>query len=193
MRKPDPDADAHRAELVGGLAGRVLEVGPGTGANFAFYPEAVTEVVAEEPEPYMRDRARRAAGEAPVPVTVGDAVADALPHADQSFDAVVCSLVLCSVPSQADALAELRRVLRPGGELRFYEHVLARDGRLARTQRTVTPIWRRVSGGCHPDRDTVAAIRAAGFEVERYRHFPFLPTRLVAPVAPHVLGVARRP
>ncbi|MEA2467958.1 MAG: hypothetical protein QOJ57_2084, partial [Thermoleophilaceae bacterium] len=115
----------HRREMLDGLAGRVIELGAGNGLNFAQYPESVTEVVAVEPEPYLRSRADEAAAAAAVPVTVVEGTADRLPAADASFDAAVASLVLCSVPDQARALAELRRVLRPGGELRFYEHVIA--------------------------------------------------------------------
>jgi ubiquinone/menaquinone biosynthesis C-methylase UbiE len=116
---------AHRRETLAGLSGRVLELGAGNGRNFAFYPPEVSEVVAVEPEPYMRERAHEAAAQATARVEVVDAVADALPFPDAGFDAAVASLVLCSVPDQPTALAELRRVIRPGGELRFYEHVHA--------------------------------------------------------------------
>ena len=105
----------HRRTLLAGLAGRVLEVGAGNGLNFAHYPPAVTEVLAVEPEPYLRGLAEVAARQAPVSVRVVDSSADALPAADASMDAAVASLVLCSVPDQARALAELHRVLRPEG------------------------------------------------------------------------------
>src|SRR3954447_17517782 len=108
---------AHRRSALAGLRGRVLEVGAGNGLNFAHYPGTVTEVLAVEPEPYLRGRAVRAAASAPVAVRVVDGVADALPADDGSFDAAVASLVLCSVPSQDRALAEVHRVLLPGGEL----------------------------------------------------------------------------
>ncbi len=114
----------HRRELLAGLSGRVVEVGAGIGSNFAHYPAAVTEVVAVEPEPYLRAKAEHAATAATVKVRVVEGLADALPLADGEADAGVASLVLCSVPDQAEALAELRRVIRPGGELRFYEHVI---------------------------------------------------------------------
>src|SRR5437763_11319327 len=138
-----------RREMLEGVAGRVVEVGAGHGLNFAFYPASVTEVVAVEPEAILRRGAERAAATAPVPVRVVDGVADALPVEDAFFDAGVASLVLCSVPDQAAALAELHRVTRPGGELRFHEHVVARSPRFARAQRVVDPVWTRAAGGCH--------------------------------------------
>jgi ubiquinone/menaquinone biosynthesis C-methylase UbiE len=180
----------HRAELLAGVAGRVVEVGAGNGLNFAHYPAAVTEVVAVEPEPYLRERAAEAAAAAPVPVRVVEGVADALPARDGEFDAAVASLVLCSVPDQAAALAEIRRVLRPGGELRFYEHVVSDRPRTARLQRRADDwgLWPRLSGGCHASRDTTAAIEAAGFAIERCRRFPFA----AGPVSlTHVIGLAR--
>jgi len=180
----------HRAEMLAGLEGRVVEVGAGNGLNFAHYPATVTEVVAVEPEPYLRRRAAEAAETAPVPVTVLDGVADEIPAPDGAFDAAVASLVLCSVPDQAVSLAELQRVLRRGGELRFYEHVLA-TGRLGTVQRRLDAwgIWPRLSGGCHGARDTAAAIARAGFAIERCRRFPFA----VGPVdVPHIIGTARR-
>ena len=119
-------ATEHRRRLLQDLTGRVLEMGAGNGLNFAHYPPTVTEVVAIEPEPTLRAIAQQAAAGAPVPVTVRAGTADALPLEDGEMDAAVASLVLCSVPDQARALAELHRVLRPGAELRFYEHVIAR-------------------------------------------------------------------
>ena len=191
-RAEDTGQAEHRDELLAGLSGRVIEVGAGNGLNFGHYPESVDEVVAVEPEPYLRERAEQAAAEAPVPVIVLDGVADALPLDDVSVDAGVASLVLCSVPSQATALAELRRVLRPGGELRFYEHVRAESSPLAGLQRAADVVWPHVSGGCHTHRDTPRSIERAGFEIESCRRFNFRPCSLVAPVAPHVLGRARR-
>ena len=189
----DKGAAQLRDEALAGLAGRVVEGGAGTGINFGHYPATVTEVVAVEPEPYLREIASRAAQAAALPVTVVDGVADRLPLDDASCDAGVASLVLCSVPDQAVALGELRRVIRPGGELRFFEHVLAETTGLARFQRAIDVVWPRVSGGCHADRDTLAAIRGAGFDVDKARRFTFRPSLLVTPTMPHVVGVARRP
>ena len=118
-------AAEHRERLLAGLGGRVIEVGAGNGLNFSHYPGTVAEVVAVEPEDYLRAKAERVAEDAPVAIRVVDGLADDLPAEDASFDAAVASLVLCSVPDQAAALAELRRVLRPGAELRFYELVLS--------------------------------------------------------------------
>jgi ubiquinone/menaquinone biosynthesis C-methylase UbiE len=185
-------AAEHRDETLAGLVGRVVEVGAGTGINFVHYPEAVTEVVAVEPEPYLRALASQAASSAGVAVTVLTGVADHLPVEDASCDAGVASLVLCSVPDQAAALAELRRVIRPGGELRFFEHVVANKPGFARFQRAIDVVWPSVSGGCHASRSTLDAIGAAGFEVERVRRFAFRPSLLTTPATPHILGVARR-
>jgi ubiquinone/menaquinone biosynthesis C-methylase UbiE len=185
--------DEHRRKLLAGLTGRVIEVGAGNGLNFALYPETVQEVVAVEPEPSLRKAAVAAATEAAVPVEVVDGVAGALPAEDESFDAAVASLVLCSVTDQQRALAELRRVVRAGGELRFYEHVIAHPRRWARAQRFAdATFWPHVAGGCHLSRDTGAAIENAGFRIESEERFPFTPGPPV-PAIPHILGVARRP
>ncbi|MGH9013992.1 MAG: class I SAM-dependent methyltransferase [Acidimicrobiia bacterium] len=186
-------AAEHRHELLADLSGSVIEVGAGTGLNFRHYPGTVSEVLATEPEPLLRRIATEEAERATVPIKVVDGVADALPADDGSFDAGVASLVLCSVPEQATALAELHRVIRPGGELRFYEHVQADTPGFARVQRAVDVFWPLFGGGCHTSRDTVGAIEAAGFVVERHRRFRFVPCFVARPVAPHVLGVAHRP
>lgn len=184
----------HRRRALEGLAGRVVELGAGDGANFAFYPETVSEVVAIEPEPRFREQAKDAARQAPVPVRVLPGTAEALPLEGESVDAVVASLVLCTVPDPEQALTEARRVIRPGGELRFYEHVQAERqplrGILEIADRS--RIWPTVGGGCHPTRDTLKAIEAAGFAVERCERFPFSPSPVI-PKIPHILGVARRP
>ena len=181
---------ALRRELLAGLAGLVLEVGAGNGLNFPHFPASVRLLVAVEPEPYLRLRAADAARAAPVPVRVVAGTADRLPLASGSVDAVVVSGVLCSVPDPLAALAELRRVLRPGGELRFYEHVRA-GGRLqGRYQDAADLVWPRLMGGCHPNRDTLATIEQAGYRVAACRGFHFPPGARLLPVAPRILGRA---
>lgn len=180
-----------RQEMLVGLSGRVLEVGPGNGLNFPHYPPSVLEVVAVEPEPYLRDRAAEAAAAAPVPIHVADGTADELPAADGSFDAVVVSGLLCSVADVPAALAEFRRVLRPGGELRFYEHVRSRDILFAGFQQAADLVWPHLMGGCHPQRQTRAAIDQV-FTIEACRGFRFPPDAFLWPVAPRILGIARK-
>ncbi len=193
-RSIEKEVGSYRDELLAGLSGKVLEIGAGNGINFGHYPGGVEQVVAIEPEPYLLRKARRAAGAAAVPVSVEAGVAQQLAFPDASFDAAVASLVLCSVPDQAAALAELRRVLRPGGQLRFFEHVRAPAGAKARAQAFAdrSGIWPLIGGGCHCARDTAAAVEAAGFRIDAVR-------RLAvgagwALTNPHVLGRAvRRP
>jgi ubiquinone/menaquinone biosynthesis C-methylase UbiE len=192
-RHEPPEIRRHRDELLAGLSGRVIEVGAGAGSNFAHYPATVEVVVAVEPEPYLRERARAAAAQAEVRIEVLDGVAERLPADDASFDAAVACLVLCTVPDQAHALAELRRVLRPGSELLFYEHVLSDRRALALSQRLVDrAFWPRAFGGCHTARDTPAAIEAAGFEIEDQRRMWVNPVPIAFPVATHAMGRARR-
>ncbi len=183
----------HRRELLDGVAGRVIEIGAGNGLNFAHYPPTVDEVIAVEPEPYLRGLAVEAASDAPVAVSVIDGVADELPFADGSFDVAVFSLVLCSVPDPVHALREARRVVRPGCELRFYEHVRAETDGLRRFQRAIDVAWPWFGGGCHTSRDSEAAVAEAGFVIDRSRRFRFEPSFVAKPVAPHVIGVAHRP
>ena len=186
------EEDELRRELLAGLSGRVIEIGSGTGPNFRLYPETVTEIVAVEPEDYLRRKAEEAAVRTGRSIRVVDALADRLPFEDATFDAAVAAQVLCSVPYQATALAEVRRILKPGGELRFYEHVLARQPRYARFQRLAGRVTPHLAGGCHPDRDTGRAIEEAGFAIERCRRFNFRSSLLDYPVAPRILGAARR-
>ena len=183
----------HRVRMLAGVSGRVVEVGAGSGLNFSHYPTTVGEVVAVEPEPLLRAAAAKAAVRAPVPVTVVDGTAAALPLDDSSVDVGVASLVLCSVSDQHAALAELHRVIRPGGELRFYEHVLAHNPKIAAWQHRIDPVWTRLIGGCHLTRDTEAAIRRAGFEIESSDRFLFQPCWLSKLSSEHILGRARRP
>ncbi len=180
-----------RDELLDGLTGRIIEVGAGNGVNFDHYPDAVSEVVAVEPEAYLRARAVQAAARARVKVTVVDGLADELPFGNASFDAAVSSLVLCSVPDQAAALAELRRVLRLDGELRFFEHVAASIPAKARLQRSFDRwgVWPRLAGGCHCARDTRTAIETNGFRLQHERRFDVGSSWILT--NPHTLGRAQ--
>ena len=182
-------ATAHRRELLAGLAGLVCEVGAGSGLNFAHYPATVTRVLAVEPEPTLRRHSAGVAVSAPVPVDVVEGTAEAIPVGDGSCDAVVLSLVMCTVPDPAAATAEVRRVLRPGGEVRFYEHVRSRHRVVAMAEDLVTPVWARFAGGCHLNRDPVASLVAAGFDVTDVHRFGFSGQRGL-PATAHVVGRA---
>ncbi|MDL4815215.1 class I SAM-dependent methyltransferase [Actinomadura opuntiae] len=183
----------HRRALLSGAAGRVLEVGAGAGANFAHYPPEVTRVVAVEPEPHLRRLATAAAGAAPVPVDVVDGVAEHLDVPDGDFDTVVACLMLCSVTDRAAALAEMHRVLRPGGRLLFFEHVRAESPGLRRVQRTLdATVWPLLTGGCHLANDTESAIERAGFTYEQVTHINWPDSRPSLPQTPHILGTATR-
>lgn len=190
LLKPTEDACLAdwRAELLAPLTGSVLEVGAGTAANLPYYPAGLARLVLAEPDAAMRRRlVKRAGGRA----EVIDASAEDLPFDDQTFDAVVCTLVLCSVRDPPAALAEIRRVLKPGGRLVFVEHVAAENnpGRL-KWQRRIEPIWKRLMGNCHVTRRTEEAIRAAGFELHDVRRESL---RKTIPIArPSIRGVAIR-
>lgn len=184
-----------RTENLAGLTGRVLEVGAGTGSNFAFYPETVTEVVAVEPERRLTPHARAAAAKAAVPVTVSAATVEKF-LADgetEPFDAVVCSLVLCSIDDPDNVLRQLFSLLRVSGELRFLEHV-GSGGLRGQLQKVAdSTVWPRLMGNCHTHRDTEASIVAAGFEVNHARREPAMPAWFPTPVAEYTIGRAIRP
>lgn len=166
---------ARRARLVGDLRGQILEIGVGNGLNLAHY-RAVDRLTALEPDPYMRRRLAPRVAAVAFPVAVLPISAEKLPFPDETLDAVVVSLVLCSVRDPERVLSEIHRVLKPGGELRFLEHVRG-AGVLGYLRDAITPLWRRLGAGCHPNRNTEAMIRAAGFdlvEIERYQE-GFLP------------------
>ncbi len=176
-----------RRSQLAAARGRVVEIGAGTGANVAHYPDTVDELVLTEPDDAMLKRLRRRAAARPA-ATVVQASAEQLPFPDASFDTAVTTIALCTVTSPAEALREVRRVLRPGGQLLFAEHVRSEDPGLARWQDRLERPWRVIAGGCHPNRDTLAAIRAAGFDVQELERgeLPAGP-RLVRP---YVLGRA---
>ncbi|BAX96589.1 hypothetical protein MSTE_01260 [Mycobacteroides stephanolepidis] len=169
-RREPPEIKELRAENLRGLTGRVLEVGAGTGSNFSLYPNTVASVTALEPESGLRPQAEDAAAAAAIPVTVTAGVFEDLTvTGEDRFDAVVCSLVLCSVSDPDRAAAQAFEVLKPGGEVRFFEHV-AHGGALGVAQRAVdATFWPRLFGNCHTHRDTLAALERAGFEIEERR------------------------
>ncbi|MEU6250782.1 class I SAM-dependent methyltransferase [Glycomyces sp. NPDC047010] len=183
-----------RARLLAGLSGRVLEVGCGHGANFTHYPEAVTDLVAVEPEESMRDLALARAEELGRKAVVLDGQAEQLSFENDSFDAVVATLVLCSVEDQGRALAEIHRVLKPGGRLVLLEHVGSANRNIRALEYLFDVVlWSHVFGGCHTSRDTGANIAAAGFDTAGLTpaKLPFLPYPLK--VSPHLAGEARKP
>jgi len=181
-----------RRENLAGLSGRVFEVGAGIGTNFALYPDSVTQVVAVEPEQRLAVLAREAAAAARVPVAVTDRTVESFASAEP-FDAVVCSLVLCSVQDPGSVLRQLFSWLRPGGELRYLEHV-ATGGLRGRFQQLVdATIWPRLCGNCHTHRDTEQSIRDAGFEIDCARSERAMPAWAPLPVSEFLLGRARRP
>ncbi len=181
-----------RRRMLDGLAGSVVEIGAGNGLNFGHYPPAVSTVYAFEPDPYLRSLATKAAAAAAVPISVGEAVAEELPLDDASVDAAVASLVLCSVADLELAVGELYRVVRPGGELRFNEHVVSEHPVWGALQRGAdSTVWPLVSGGCHLGRDTRAAIEDGGFEIEGIERFGFRVSALDPPKS-HIIGTARR-
>ncbi|QRO03031.1 class I SAM-dependent methyltransferase [Archangium violaceum] len=169
--------DRARHRLVAGLSGHVLEVGTGTGLLLPSYPPSVSSTVAIDIDPDMLARARlRRPG-----VSLFQADVQQLPFPDGSFDAVVSCLVFCSVEQPARGLAEIHRVLRPGGQLRMLEHVRSPRPVLSRLQEGLDPLWCRLSGGCHLDRQTVPLVEASGFRiVQRARHLREAVEELVA-------------
>ena len=179
----------HRRRLLAEARGVVVEIGAGTGLNFPWYPAGV-EVVATEPDPHMLKGARKAAGKATATLSLQRAAAESLPLPGGSVDTVVSTLVLCSVPDQAAALAEVNRVLKPGGRLLLLEHVRARDPALARDQDRRERCQARFAGGCHPNRDTLAAVVAAGFETGAVEPVTLPGMRITRP---GIAGVARKP
>jgi SAM-dependent methyltransferase len=159
-----------RQELLAQARGRVLELGAGTGLNLAHYPQAITGLSLVEPDPHMTRRLREKLATSGREAEVLEAPAERLPFPDDSFDTAVVTLVLCTVPGPAAALAEIRRVLKPDGQLLFLEHVRSRDPELAKWQDRLEGPWRFLGDGCHCNRDTVAAIGVAGFELGDAKH-----------------------
>jgi len=174
--------------LFAGLAGTVLEIGPGTGANFAYFPPDI-RWIGIEPNPFMHPHLRAAAARVGISIDIHDGTADRIDLDDESADVVVSTLVLCSVPDVSRALREIHRVLRPGGRFLFIEHVADSPGTwLRRMQRLLRPLVRTLADGCHLDRATSHAIERQGFAGVAYQKF-WLPIPLVAP---HIIGVATK-
>jgi ubiquinone/menaquinone biosynthesis C-methylase UbiE len=161
--------------------------------NFQHYPMGA-RVIATEPDPYMLERARQRVAKASASIDLRQVSADALPFRDGAFDFVVSTLVLCSVQSPRKVLSEIKRVLKPGGELRLYEHVRYRNPVGGFAQDAITPLWKWIGAGCHPNRDTERSVRQAGFEVSYANvEMPHPPIPPMLFVRPHLRAVARRP
>ncbi|BBZ29938.1 methyltransferase type 11 [Mycolicibacterium madagascariense] len=193
MATREPEAVLRlRRENLAGLSGRVLEVGAGTGTNFAFYPSMVTEVVALEPERRLATIARESAGAAAVPVRVTTETAEDH-RVDEPFDAVVCSLVLCSIDDPDSVLRQLFSTLRPGGELRYLEHVASGGVRASIQRFADATVWPRLLGNCHTHRDTERSISNAGFEIRESRREFMMPAWVPLPVSETAIGRAVRP
>lgn len=179
----------HRRRMLAGLAGHVLEIGPGPGLNFPYYPEAVTELTLAEPEDAMADRLDDRFAGSGRRGRVVRAPAEAMPMDDESADHVVATFVLCTVDDPRQALAEVRRVLRPGGTFVFMEHVRARDPGLARWQDRLAPLWLRFAHGCRcnrPTPDTIAAFEGLELTDLRRESMP----RAVPLIRPLAIGTA---
>jgi ubiquinone/menaquinone biosynthesis C-methylase UbiE len=163
-----------RREVLAPAGGRVLEIGFGTGINLPYYPGGIHHVVGVDSNPGVSRLALRRAAEAHVEVEHHALSAEALPFGDAQFDTVVSTFTLCSIPDLQQALAEVKRVLKPGGEFLYLEHGLSPDPGVARWQRRINPAWKVVGDGCHLDRDPTAELRRAGFNIDRVRNF-YLP------------------
>ena len=193
MRRPDPVARELRRRALSGLRGRVIEVGSGDGRSFEHHPLEVEHLLAVEPDPTAREAALERASAAPIPIDIVDGDAASLPANDNTFDAAVVMGLLCSVPDPAAALREIRRVLVPDGELRFWEHVRSRHPAFRALQGACDALfWTRALGGCRTTRDTEAEISAAGFRFESLDRGFHSSSLLTITSAPYVLGVARR-
>jgi len=158
---------AYRRRLIAQAEGRVLEIGIGSGLNLPFYASHVQDVLGLEPAPKLLAMCRRASVQLPLPVTLIQGSAEDIPLDSESVDMVVTTWTLCSIPSVTRALSEARRVLKPSGRMLFVEHGLSPDAAVRRWQDRLTPLWKRISGGCHLNRAIDMLIMAAGFRIER--------------------------
>jgi SAM-dependent methyltransferase len=192
QRRPDQDARKLRRRALAGLHGNVIEVGSGDGRSFEHYPPEVAHLLAVEPDATARATSAERVRAAAIPIDVVEGIAERLPAADGEFDAAVLMGILCSVDPAA-ALGELRRILKPGGELRFWEHVRSGNAVFRAVQRAGDALfWTKALGGCETTRDTSTAIRAAGFEIVRLERGFHSSSLLTITSAPYILGTARR-
>jgi ubiquinone/menaquinone biosynthesis C-methylase UbiE len=188
-----PRIEARRAALVGQAQGEVLEIGFGSGATLPFYdPAKVSQLTVVEPSEGMNRRAAARLAASPVPVRSVPGAGERLPFADASFDTVITCLTLCSVDDVPQVLAEIRRVLRPGGRFLFLEHVLSENPGRQRWQHRLTPLQRVIGVGCNLDRDTATLVRTAGFELPPVAQEIEPAFGAVAPLVPLVAGAAGR-
>jgi SAM-dependent methyltransferase len=182
-------ASKYKQQLFRDLVGTVLEIGPGTGANLRYLNPAKVRWIGVEPNPFMQTYLHGEANRLFMPIEIRMSTGEALPVADASVDTVVSTLVLCCVASQQNTLQEVLRVLKPGGKLLFIEHVAAPRGTwLRRIQNVLTPLWKRLGDGCHPNRETSAELERAGFESVNCE-------RITAPtfiVSPQIVGIATK-
>jgi SAM-dependent methyltransferase len=193
MARHEPESVKRlRRENLAGLSGRVLEVGAGTGTNFDLYPDTVTEVVAVEPERRLGELARRAAATAPVPVTVSTDTVEQFSDGEP-FDAAVCSLVLCSVDEPDHVVRQLLSLLKPGGELRYLEHVASSGARERLQKLADATLWPRMAGNCHTHRHTEQTIVDAGFTVSSARREWVVPAWVPVPTSEVAIGRAVKP
>lgn len=174
--------------LFSDIHGDVLEIGPGAGPNLRYYPKDI-HWIGIEPNPYMHSYLQQKAEKLGLNIDIRTDSAESLELEDNSIDAVVSTLVLCSVPNLPNTLQEIRRVLKPGGRFLFLEHVAAPNGTLLRkVQTAIRPIWKVIADGCNPDRETWVALENAGFKSVNYQHF-----RASVPiVSPQIIGVATK-
>ena len=182
-------AAKYKQRLFRDLAGTVLEIGPGTGANLRYLNPTKVRWIGVEPNPFMRTYLHEEANRLAMPIEIRTSTGEALPVADATVDTVISTLVLCCVVSQQSTLQEVLRVLKPGGKLLFIEHVAAPGGTwLRRIQNLLTPLWKRLGDGCHPNRETSVELERAGFEnvdCERITAPTFI-------VSPQIVGIAAK-